>query len=597
MQDGLRRSLVFKPLRPFILLNGKNKTNNSDLKGIKTQILELIWNKFPLMVEDDYIQGNNTAAAAPAPAPTAFETHARRLRLQALGTACRDNQIDTLLMGHHQDDNVETTLWRLCTRARTAAGLAGIPRVTRIPECNGIYGVSESGSSFPIMNVEDIQGKKEKNKNKKSKNDDIKTTTASSSSSVSVAAGGILICRPLLSFPKSSLLATCHTNQIPFVSDPTNFDPSLTPRNAIRSLLSTPDKLPRALQTPSILTLIKTSQDQIREAMRMSSRLIRECKLLQLNLDSGTMTVQFPRLDEKSRQFSRYIQSIALRRITNLISPLSDNYFPLKSFESFTHRIFQMDPPPPSSSVSSSRCDVVVDDDDSGLERANEQQRAFTVQGVMFNPVTSNHNYKNNNNKNNNTWFLSRQPFMRHRLPILRFNVEIPPIPTSSTPASTTTTTTTTTTPWKLWDNRYWFRISIILEHDHIATTTTASSQHHKHKTVIPFLIRPFQQSDLNTVYSCLDDASSHLKRLLLHRARGPVRFTLPLITAELDPSSSYSTSNDSGFRQEVPLALPTVPVRLPCSSPSLIPVRLEWEWMYKMVDKEVLELMTDSDD
>lgn len=101
--------------------------------GVKSEILELTWpesTKSPSKV-------------------TAFETHARRLRFQALGKACRDRQIEALLMGHHQDDTVETTLWRLCTGAK-GAGLAGIPEVTRIPECHGIYGVSESGSSYTI---------------------------------------------------------------------------------------------------------------------------------------------------------------------------------------------------------------------------------------------------------------------------------------------------------------------------------------------------------------------------------------------------------------------------------------------------------------
>ena len=467
---------------------------------MRVQILELAW-------------GSTKAT------PTAFETHARRLRLQALGTACRDIGIEALLMGHHQDDNVETMLWRLCTGARSAAGLAGIPRLTKIPECNGLYGVSESGSSFPV--------------------------TTKDNSEVTVSTGGILICRPLLSFPKSSLLVTCHANRIPFVTDPTNFDSTLTPRNAIRSLLSTTPhrRLPRALCTSSILDLIKRSEDQIRGAARLSSRLLHMCKIVRLDLASGMMIVRFPRSNgPDTAHFPRQIQSLVLRRISHLISPLPDNYFPLERFEPFTRCVFGAGRPP-------SPSDDDDDDDD-------QPQQAFAVQGVMFRP--DNPDQKDGSD---NTWFLSRQPFMRHRLPILKFTVHPP--------------SSITTTAWQLWDNRYWFRISIIHVNNH--TTTLAH-------TTVPLTIRPFQQSDVSLVYRSLDDespsSSTQLRRLLHQRARGPVRLTLPLITTELDPG------------REIPLALPTLSISFPHAM-SLLPVRLEWQWMYKMIDKEALDLMT----
>lgn len=493
---------------------------------MKAEILELTWDN-----------SHPTTQEGGRPPLAAFETHARRLRLQALGRACRDNQIETLLMGHHQDDNVETTLWRLATGTRSAAGLAGIPSLTRIPECNGLYGVSESGSSFPVS----ANGKQQER---------------------SVAAGGILICRPLLSFRKSSLLATCHANRIPFVTDSTNFDPTLTPRNAVRHLLSTPRRLPRALQTPSILALIETSGNQMRGALYLSSCLLHKCSILQLDLDSATMTVRFPRLDcggsgdSSAAFFPRQIQSLALRRVSHLVSPLSDNHFPLKSFEPFTQRVFHPTCP-------------------SNRESGDAQlQRAFAVQGVMMRPVDNNRGHVTN------TWFLSRQPFMRHRVPILKFNVQIP----SSTP-SPTALPTTVTSPWKLWDNRYWLRISI-----------SKDSHHHHHATASPpessstvFTVRPLRQSDLNMVYRSLDElspsSSSRLRQLLSRCAQGPVRFTLPLITAHLDSGSCIDE------RHEVPLALPTVCINLP--SFSQLPFSLHWEWMYKMIDRETLDFMT----
>ncbi|KAF7174006.1 hypothetical protein CNMCM6106_008085 [Aspergillus hiratsukae] len=293
--------------------------------GLQAQILELEWP-----------QGVSVSA---------FETHARRLRFQALGTACRDRRISALLMGHHQDDNVETTLWRLCSGAR-GAGLAGIPPVARIPECHGLYGVSESGSSTVLRPSDDRAG---------APSDIVGNPTSPQVQDTAedenkqpgfpMATGGILLCRPLLAFPKASLLATCHQHRIPYVSDPTNFDPTLTPRNAIRSLLSasSPPLLPRALQAPSILSLIKSSHALIEDAIAHSNNLLSQCRLLDFNPSTGTMLIRFPSPQPqlqpiRTPHFKTQIQSLTLRRITDLISPHPHNYFPLPSFEN--------DPPP-----------------------------------------------------------------------------------------------------------------------------------------------------------------------------------------------------------------------------------------------------------
>ncbi|KAL3264478.1 hypothetical protein ABHI18_000693 [Aspergillus niger] len=214
-----------------------------DDMGLQTQILPLTW---------------------PSHHISAFETHARRLRFQALGQACRAHSIETLLMGHHQDDNVETTLWRLCTGAR-GAGLAGIPAVTRIPECHGLFGVAESGSSMTLLKPGNSDYRiKTTNTNELKLTGSSLNTDQHQQTKYNIATGGISITRPLHAFPKRSLLATCKANKIPYVEDPTNFDPTLTPRNAIRSLLAE-KKLPRALREESILSLMRKSNMLLRE--------------------------------------------------------------------------------------------------------------------------------------------------------------------------------------------------------------------------------------------------------------------------------------------------------------------------------------------
>ncbi|PKY03617.1 adenine nucleotide alpha hydrolases-like protein [Aspergillus campestris IBT 28561] len=396
--------------------------------GLKSHILPLTWP-----------QGGSPSEVS------AFETHARRLRFQALGQACRDNGIETLLMGHHQDDNVETTLWRLCTGAR-GAGLAGIPPVTGIPECHGLYGMSGSGLEMGLtsrpggLDLDSYSGSN--------------LESDPSPRNVTISTGGISICRPLLTFPKSNLVATCEANGVPFVTDKTNFDPTLTPRNAIRSLLAE-NRLPRALQPPSILSLIKASQDLLRDSTRLSNRLLRECRILELNLSAGTMTVKFPSetvIDEHVHsqderdptQRIRQIQALSLRRITEILSPFPENHFSLRGFEKFIDRVF----------LSTSQT------------QKDKQKQAFTLGGVLFKPLL-----RKGNREWDNTWLVSRQPFMRHRLPTLPFDISIPSPPASSSSPdqqkkqSQNQNQESNYTPWQLWDNRYWFRFALVPEH------------------------------------------------------------------------------------------------------------------------------------
>src|ERR1700761_8273989 len=65
-----------------------------------------------------------------------LESIARRLRYQALGRACRDRGINSLLLAHHRDDQAETVLARLISEYR-GTGLKGMRSKAAIPECEG----------------------------------------------------------------------------------------------------------------------------------------------------------------------------------------------------------------------------------------------------------------------------------------------------------------------------------------------------------------------------------------------------------------------------------------------------------------------------
>ncbi|EAW13054.1 tRNA lysidine(34) synthetase [Aspergillus clavatus NRRL 1] len=512
---------------------------------------------------------------------SAFETHARRLRFQALGRACADRDIPALLMGHHQDDNVETTLWRLSCGAR-GAGLAGIPAVARIPECHGLYGVSESGSRRTLL-----AGRGPAPQEEKEHGDSSTTSTTSSGKDghrhdrITMAAGGILICRPLLAFPKSALLATCHAHRVPFVSDPTNFDPTLTPRNAIRALLAS-SALPRALHPPSILSLTRASHALLDTALEHSNALLRQCSLLDFNAAAASMDIAFPGplTPLPAAAADPQIHALTLRRITDLIAPHPQNHFPLPSFEKLAAHIF------PSPSLSTPQPHPQAE---ARVQVHAQPGRPFTLGGVLFTPLST-----NSNSNSRNTWRLARQPFMRHRLPTQA--VQIPP----------TAAAAETYSPWTLWDHRFWMRFAVLPDPDVSVSGRTYRPDELEAVRAcfaarnVSLRVRPLQQADLQVLRRIAgegaggggggkDAALMALLDRLARDAPGQTRFTVPVLVME----HAYQ-----GHEGEVLLALPTLDCWLPSASQAQellscpIPWTIRWEWMFKSIDEVPLKLM-----
>jgi tRNA(Ile)-lysidine synthase len=160
------------------------------------------------------------------------ESTARRLRYRALGQECRTRCITNLLFAHHADDQAETTLTRLANNY-LGTGLAGMRRETRIPECEDMYGVHNSGAPRAIL---------QHHASKNTKTRHVKMLAES---------GGVVILRPLLGYTKDMLIATCEESSVSWVEDQTNQDRSLTLRNTIRYLHEA-DRLPVALRRPNM---------------------------------------------------------------------------------------------------------------------------------------------------------------------------------------------------------------------------------------------------------------------------------------------------------------------------------------------------------
>ncbi|KAJ5869825.1 tRNA(Ile)-lysidine/2-thiocytidine synthase [Penicillium solitum] len=565
---------------------------------IRTQILSLDWSE----ITSTQNQLTSPKSGASSPLPSAFETHARRLRFQALGIACHTFKLETLLLGHHQDDNVETTIWRLSAGAN-GLGLGGIPEVARIPECHGLFGASESWSttSIPTKSPTNPHLKVRFDNQKhgfitlpdpNARTDKIYSNLTSN---VNMASPGIFVCRPLLSFTKASLLETCHKNNVPYVSDPTNFDPTLTPRNAIRSL-RTSNSLPRALESESILSLIRSSRNLLQKSNELSNYLLSsQCRILDFNPKAGSAVIQFldtspasmdPQLATLSASRTRQIQTIVLRRITELVSPFPDSHFSLRSYESLVPNVFPGQDESPDASTTSNN---------------QKRTKAFTVAGVLFqrlaNEATTPGKSQDPRLGGDNIWLLSRQPFMKNRDPVTQINVS----PGGSF------------TPWVLWDNRYWMRLRLVpLDRD--------PSERGDQLISLPLTIRPFHKFDIERVRK--DAVSSrprgrtnkdsaaeqkmsgtfeHLKAVLSAEAPAQLRFTLPVISREGIVSKPGKPLGQKVWQQ---LALPTLDYRLSGHStkcPSLGEVelvhlrcrwKLKWQWMYKMIDTEALRLM-----
>ncbi|EAU88767.2 tRNA(Ile)-lysidine synthetase [Coprinopsis cinerea okayama7 len=170
------------------------------------------------------------------PRPTeSFERDARNARYDLLYKAMLSSGSNTLALGHHLDDQVETSLMRL-GKGSTLLGARGMRPIRR-------WGMSE----VPKWDFgqRDLQGMR------------------------------MWMIRPLLQVGKDRILATCEANGLEYVTDKTNFQPDITIRNAIRHTLENNGDTSAVLEKR-----IKEQLHEIDEALSKNHE-------LGLNLSSG----------------------------------------------------------------------------------------------------------------------------------------------------------------------------------------------------------------------------------------------------------------------------------------------------------------------
>jgi hypothetical protein len=244
-------------------------------------------------------------SASLSPSRSNLETIARKARFRLLGKACWDRKISRLHLGHHSDDQYETALARIAKNADYSLGT--VNELKNIPENEGVYGVHESGQ--PV---------------------DFYTDTDTNPTSVrGFESGGVKVFRPLLDYSKAELFQICQQNSVPWVEDQSNFDKTLTIRNAIRHGLSN-DILPRALRKQNILNLVKRNEATLQVHMDLAEILIELC-VIRFNPSLGQAFVRIPR--HAIQQCILQIQSgheqpnllltvsLFIRRLIQMVSP------------------------------------------------------------------------------------------------------------------------------------------------------------------------------------------------------------------------------------------------------------------------------------
>ncbi|KAI1803809.1 hypothetical protein F4811DRAFT_312687 [Daldinia bambusicola] len=464
-----------------------------------------------------------------------IESMARTMRYRKLGAACVIFNIASLLLAHHEDDQYETILMRLL-QGHGVRGLRGMRAAQDIPECEGLFGADKSGfvddQTRPFPYYDFRPTRRERKYMRREFGDEIsklvggsepedwaaadldaeefykpKESLRAEPKGLDIEDGGITIFRPLLTFSKDRLVATCLENNIPWWEDSTNKDPTLTTRNAIRHLYKR-YTLPKALQKPSILELSRRCERKVEAQEAEANRLLKRTIIHDLELLSGTTTVQFPKVKlPRSRRDirsplrrrarilrKRQIAAILIRKIILLVSP-----DPLPLLSTLENHITPLLP----SLALPEELPVAT------------PAKAFGVAGVHLVPVGSTPTPSGDSTTIGTAdlepvnWYISRMPYPSTK-----------PLPRVRTPYWASSRNKkgkwimSDWMPWSLWDGRYWFRIQHRFPYRVLA---------------LPFLLE--HAKDFREHLPPQD--RKRLAALLKRYAPGKVRFTLPAFYLE----------------------------------------------------------------
>ncbi len=421
-------------------------------------------------------------------------------------------------------------------------GLFGIRAQSEIPECHGIHGVHESGS--PRFFEEGFPNAKRLRKYQ-----------------LPVEGGGVRVYRPLLEFSKARLIATCLESKMPWFEDPTNSDPTLTTRNAIRHLYSH-HQVPAALSKDRLLSLSQTISKIYENKQRLINRWLDKCDINLFSTMHGVLEIRFVDLSqyvtdhighfsglEKEKQESESVESNPLVQSDLLsgsaIEVVDDpkehlpQSTPNHNFEPMAaellRRVIMLVSPKEKVATSTLHDTVnrIFPELLPTAQRLNTSNpEAFTVAGVFFQPLQTPDQESSASDKTPKCRYrISRQP-LKH--------VEVKELTTlvSSAPF------TTKWGPWHLYDNRFWIRFQLL-----DSETTT------KHKIYLTpfrpeyrpnFIPNPPYPNRVQRRKMRFDGIvrKQSYERFLKLLGPGRVRFTLPAIVMDLNETTKNPADN-----------------------------------------------------
>ncbi|KAI0131163.1 hypothetical protein F4814DRAFT_405104 [Daldinia grandis] len=517
--SGFRGIIVNHSLRPGSKEEGHAVAKVLKGMGLVDELVNINWSK---------VLGDSQL---PNDLPN-FESVARTQRYRKIAAVCAFRNIGSLLLAHHQDDQYETVLMRLL-QGHGVRGLRGMRPARDIPECHGLFGADKSGfvddqaRRTPFYSLTPTRRERKhmrrgfrdaaSNLMAEGETDDYTSTNVDmkefyqtkdiptfAPEDLAIEDGGVTAYRPLLEFGKERLIATCLENKVPWWEDATNADPTLTMRNAVRHLYKG-YTLPKALQKPAILDLSKRCERRVQAQEAEANRLLRRTIIHDLELLSGTVTVQFPEVElrktrRNSRSYLRHraqllkkrqIAATLMRRILLLVSPESQPPL-LSTLENHVTRLFPSLALPEELPVA-------------------RPPKAFSISGVYLVPLESSPSGPASMGAENQqlSWYLSRMPYP-----------SIQPLPSFRTPYWATMRNKKGRwlmcqwIDWALWDSRYWFHI--------------------RHRFPYRVLILPFLKEHAKAFREQLPPEDQKRLAILLKRyAPGKVRYTLPAIYLE----------------------------------------------------------------
>ncbi|KID80516.1 uncharacterized protein G6M90_00g008540 [Metarhizium brunneum] len=487
-----------------------------------------------------------------------MESVARTMRYRMLGSTCRYLNATSLFFAHHRDDQYETVLMRYMS-GHQYRGFQGIREANAIPECYDLHGVYKSGllddqsAQHPYLSFKPPN--KEMKRLRWMMKDDweiqpwdrlkhylgINDLSAHFPGHIirdvdsrvpyltplNCEDGGITIYRPLLEFDKDRLIATCEANKIKWFEDPTNADPTLTPRNAIRHMNHS--LLPPELRKEAILDMSREAKRRTRlEEAEARRWLMREAVIHDFDPNAGTLLIELasfrsnnahwrrlfskPR-DEARKPHSRLIAAIAIRKLVEFVTP-DMSVPPLANLDNVIDRLFPELASQPDLSL----------------------PKAFTIAGVVFDPIVGPASTK---------WFLSRAPYSSIKpLPERKLpgylNYRITPLVSEIHDQPSRHCHWRTWKTAKLWDGRYWIRVSACVPaRFHILP-------------LLPHHAKPFRKA-------LPPRQRSRLEQILKYYAPGKIRYSLPALY-----SVEATKAEDGATPTLTLLALPSLGIHIP---------------------------------